>query len=286
MFVFSAWLFHLAAVTVEGSTVCPPPEAVQGLVAAMLDGQPVPSTGARRASLSQNNRGLLVTLRGADGAVLAEKQFLASAGCDDLASAAAVVIATWLGELAGETDLTLQALPREPAPPVAVVRPWEWRLSAAAALTRAGSSLAPGLWIDASAGRGALLQGVAAAFVEGAHEQTLGIGQAGWQRTGLGAGPRLLWQAHHLWVGGDVLGHVAWLRLRGEGQPQNVKDQAFDMGVTAALRVGWQMGSWSPFLSFLGGRSLVSRTLAVEPAGEAHMPATLLALMAGFSWRL
>ena len=63
-------------------------------------------------------------------------------------------------------------------------------------------------------------------------------------------------------------------------------DQAFDMGVTAALRVGWQMGSWSPFLSFLGGRSLVSRTLAVEPACEAHMPATLLALMAGFSWRL
>ena len=275
----AVWL-HLAGVVVGGASACPTPQAVEGLLAVMVGQQ---SPGGRAARLMQTERGLLVTLHAPDGTVVAEKQFQGAAACGDLASAAAVVIATWERELQGAADLTLQALPSEPTARIPVAAPLQARFGVAAALTRAGPSLVPGVWVDASVGR-QRVHAMAAVFVDGEHERALGVGLAVWQRTGLGVGPRLLWQGERWWLAIDALAYGAYVRLEGRRQPTNVKDDAWDAGATTAARVGWQAGALSPFVSLGISRSFVSRTFAVEPAGEARMPGTQLGLTVGFSW--
>jgi hypothetical protein len=217
---------------------------------------------------------------------VAEKQFLGKAACRDLAAAAAVVIATWEGELAGAARLTLRTLPPEARQTTPAVHPWVWRFGAVAGLSLAGSGVDPGVWLDASVGRGSGLQGALTAFVEGTHERALGGGEGQWQRNGLGLGPRWLWQGQRWLLGIDALAYGAYMRLAGQGLPTVLKDQAWDVGTLGSIRVGWQVRAVTPLLAAGVSQSFVRRTLVAEPGGETPMPATSLWLMAGLSWRV
>lgn len=215
-------LFPLSAVVV-GKTTCPTPTQVNEKLA-RLGVSPATPLGqeTHEAVLSRNAQGLLLTLRFTNQTALAERQFSAQASCEDLAAAAAVVIATW----------------------------WNWDIGIAIQLGRAASSMSPGAWIEASAGRQErLIRMVLSGFWQGDHELSLGRGEALWRRTGAALGPRLEMQKGSLLSSVEVLAYAAYLQLGGRNQPQNASDASVDAGGMFDLRVGFRFGKVVPWLS-------------------------------------
>lgn len=286
-------LMPVATVVVGGETTCPTPARVAEKLRAMSEGEgraalsPAPG---RTAVLSRNKAGLVVTLRSADDDVLAQRQFEARASCEDLAAAAAVVVASWEGELRSEgiegiSSFALKDAPVLPPSPRPAGR-LTVDVGAAVELNRAGSSSAPGAWALASVGRrDRPLRLAVALFSQAQHALALGTGEARWRRTGLAIGPRLESQRGRAWAAVEVSAYAGYLQLEGQGQGQNQRDVAWDAGAMSALRLGWRWKHASPWLSFGGSISPITRVVVVEPATESRLPAFALSLMAGFSWR-
>lgn len=283
-------LLH-AGVSVGGSTACPTAEAVQHHLAAMV-GTSAPEREeetTHRALLSQNEAGLLVTLHARNGAVVAERQFAADVSCADLAAAAAVVIASWQGELVASATTLAPMPPAAPPPPQPkpVPTPWHATLAAAASGTWVSSSAAPGAWLEVALGRANWrIHGVLAAFAQGYHELPLGPGRGAWQRSALALGPRMQWRHGRVWAAADLLAFLGWLRLEGRDLPNALRDSGADVGASLSGRLGLRWGPLSPFLALGVDRSWVERSLTVEPATEATMPAFAGRALLGVSWHL
>jgi hypothetical protein len=99
-------------VVLDGNTTCPTPAAVRAELDRYL---PRTSEHTDRAELEETPAGLRVRLRRDDGVVVAERTFSTSESCEDLARAAAVVIAAWEADL--HPELTAQNWTREAAQP-------------------------------------------------------------------------------------------------------------------------------------------------------------------------
>jgi len=278
-------LLPLAAVVVGGETTCPTPMRVSEKLAQMGVISATPSVEASHAAfLSRNAQGLLVTLRTTEHTVLAERQFSAQASCEDLAAAAAVVIASWEGELGSEGSLGLQV-------PLALSKPtessaWKWDLGVAAQLGYAASSISPGAWFESSVGSNeGPLRIVVSAFWQGNHELSLGKGDALWRRTGFAVGPRFEIQRGRLLWAVEILTYGAYLQMQGRNQPQNATDAIIDAGGLADLRLGMRLGKVVPWLSLGASYSPFKRQVVIEPATIKDLPVLQLSAMAGFSWR-
>lgn len=281
-------LFPLAAVVVGGETTCPTPARVNEKLAQMgVSPGALLSESSREAFLSRNAQGLLVTLRSKDHEVFAEHQFSAQASCEDLAAAAAVVIASWEGELGSVGSLGLQVPTPVVSPPVPKEsRSLNWDLGLAVQLGFAASSVAPGAWLETSVGRKErFLRMVLSGFWHGYHELSLGKGEALWRRTGLGVGPRFETQKGRLLGAVDVLAYAAFLQMKGRDQPQNASDTRVDAGLMSNLRVGLRFGNLAPWVSLGAVFSPFKRQLVIEPATSHDLPVLQLCAMAGFSWR-
>src|SRR5204862_2746315 len=114
----------MAAVTVEGTTTCPDPAAVSERLAALLPA--AKDSAGDVALLAAEGDGVRIVLRHADGSAGGTRTLDGRHSCDELAEAAAVIIAAWQND-GGVDDRRLAptaaapALPRTPpaapAPP-------------------------------------------------------------------------------------------------------------------------------------------------------------------------
>lgn len=280
-------LLPVAAVVVGGEATCPTPARVNEKLAQMGIGTAAPlSETSRQAVLSRNAQGLLVTLRSQEHTVLAERQFSAQASCEDLAAAAAVVIASWEAELGSEGSLGLQVRPSIPPPLPTVSHVWTWDVGLAAQVGFAASSVAPGAWLEASLGRTSRpWRMVLSGFRQDPLALSLGKGEALWSRTGVSVGPRFEVQRRRLMWAVDLLAYAAYLKMQGRAQPQNFTDATFDAGATAQLRLGPRFGNLVPWVSVGASYSPFERQLVIEPTTSKNLPVLQLFATVGFSWR-
>jgi hypothetical protein len=279
----SAWI-AVVAMDLSGETDCPSRDDVARELARLAPVAPAAGeTDAPKTSaeIQRGPGGLSITLRGPDGDLLARRTVAISGSCAELATAAAVVITAWQGDLRPDLGPGLPEVPIAPQPgpaptvirradvaAAASARPFE--VGAAFLGSAVGRDLAPGLQVDAQAGRSGSGLGLRiAATVVGAHAIAVGAppGQSQWSRVGLGLGVR-----DRFWLGDLAidarLGAVAGVvRVEGTGFNQNYTTYGFDPGLDAGIRVGPGTGRLAPFLEI--GAAAWSGKSAVVLAGMA-----------------
>ena len=112
--VLVLYLLLAGAVEVESPSACPSAHAVAERLAVLL---PATKDVPDRARLSRTGDKLSLELRRADGTAIAWRRLDARASCEDLAEAAAVMIATWETDLeAGRTLRPPPTIERELSP--------------------------------------------------------------------------------------------------------------------------------------------------------------------------
>src|SRR4051812_1759649 len=108
-------------VVVTGDSRCPRPAEVAAQVGALLPRSRPSSAPRDIATLDDQSPELRIVLRGADGSVANERRLPRQYTCDELAAAAAAVIAAWLSDIHPEFALATarppDGTPPSPAPP-------------------------------------------------------------------------------------------------------------------------------------------------------------------------
>lgn len=239
-------------VVVEGPSLCPTPAAVEERLRSLASA----TGGGEVARLATGEGGLRVTLVRADGTEAGSRTVAGEHSCDELADAAAVMIAAW--------QLEGAARPRLPAPPPPVVvaaapapapaaapaatpasrRRWELGAGLGAAL--AGADLAPAALVVASLGDRLGLQ--ARALVSGNRETALPGGRASWRRALLAAGPHLRSGGARLFGEAHLGGGLSWLSIDGEGFANAQRHDDLVAGLEGGLRLGWNRAGARPWL--------------------------------------
>jgi hypothetical protein len=231
---------------ISGAAGCPSPEEVEARLRPLLPAGESSVTG-HRAVLARGPGAVTVELQDASGARLASRRLPAArVSCADLASAAAVIVATWEVELRGRgaVGLWLEA----PAPPPPVVLAPE-RTGAEVALgaglfgAAVKSSLTGALGVELEAGsRKRALGASLALFGMGSHSTPLAPGATRWQRAGVMLGGRAGLRGERLLADLGLFGVASLLSLEGGGFELNHSDTALDLGVAASPRVGVRVG--------------------------------------------
>jgi len=281
----SPWLAALTlAVEVSGASTCPTPAEVEARLRPLLPEAEAVSRHAVR--LLREGDVLRIELSDRDGAPLANRRLKASAACAELASAVAVVVATWEVELRGRgvLGMWLASPPAEASVgPLRASRTMSIGFGAFGAVA-ASSTTAAGL-VEAAAGTAQgrwealfALRGVAD------HRVPLAAGTVRWRRVVLGAGPRLTLRTGPWRLSATAEAMLALLLMRGEGFDRDLDDAALDPGASLTLRVGVEASSVMPWLGgTLMGWPLV-RSVAVEGlAADQRMPRLEVLLGAGLT---
>jgi hypothetical protein len=242
-------------VTVEGDAVCPTAADVATRLGALLPARAT-DEAPDVARLELRGGVLLVTLARPDGSPIGERAIDRSFACADLASAAAVVVATWESDVHPEFRLASppppppSATPPPVAPPVVTAVPASRRTAASWDLGAALSgSLAPGSGGTAPA-LGALVVGSwtpgggrlgARLALSGVSERELPLGaeHVRWQHLAAALGPQIrLPLASAPWVVDLHAEAVAgWLVASGQGFDKDLHDGSLDPGLGAGLRM-------------------------------------------------
>jgi hypothetical protein len=177
-----------ARVTVQSDTTCPTAAEVETRLRALLPPLPEGATPAQ-ASITAEDAGLRVALRGGDGAALGERTLKLEASCADRANVVAVVIAAWEAQQRPE-QMQAPSLPHRPPPPPVIASPppppevpaLAVELWAGPAITflpggpRPAATLVAGLW-------GRRLGARLALHGTWPMDQTLPDGRASWSRS-------------------------------------------------------------------------------------------------------
>jgi hypothetical protein len=258
-----AAMLHLAtalaptALEVTGDSTCPTPGEVARRLAelAPAEAPAAPDALAARAIVTHDGAALRLVLLGPNSNELAARELPPEGSCDDLATAAAVVVAAWRADL--DTGLLpgvrLPAPPPPPSPPVvaraapaAMVSPPARRLELGLGfvVSDVDGAVAPGAILIGSLGRGAL--GLDASL-DGTTARSASVGElpgaASWTRVTLAAGPA--WQPRRGALRADlhVEGLLALLHVRGVGVPNAASDTTFELGGAAGGRVAIAAGT-------------------------------------------
>src|SRR4051812_22477506 len=87
----------LASTMVSGNARCPTPEQVSERLDKLAFAR---ESAGERVQVDEADGGVKLSLRDASGAELAQKKLSGAADCEQLADAAAVVVAAWLSDFA------------------------------------------------------------------------------------------------------------------------------------------------------------------------------------------
>lgn len=283
------WLAHVA-IEITGDAGCPEPAAVSRNLTSLLPAVWTAATSAAPGEpgaasplppsvrLSRTATGELeILLVGPDGRRRDEKRFEAAAGCDDLAAAVAVVIASWASEpalsLPQRVDLPRPAAPlsthEEPASVAGasaavgssiavVVAPWRPSSTAIFRLGAVASSTA-GQWAAGlRAGSGVILWGdrwglgaVAAATMPRSEAVGSVPGAGRWARGYLGIGPEVsLLRSGAVTLTAHLQGLLALLHVTGNGLENATSDTSLRFGTTGGIWSAWQ--GWSSVWPWIG----------------------------------
>jgi hypothetical protein len=261
------WLIALAlgipvsSIEVSGDEVCPRPADVQRQLRALLPpaGDPAsPGTVEHHARVVRAGEKTHLELAGADGAPIAERELDRSGSCDELAAAAAVVLATWEGDLDPRiTDrVNLPPVPR-PAAPVIMARPsppgapLRFSLGVGLLASVSGGQLAPGAKITGSLApaQGRLGVDLALSAVTTRSEAVGSLpGAASWRRAALAAGPRYRFGDATTTADLHVDGLAGLLLVEGVGLPEKASDTSLQLGVGAGIRATRAWGNAAPWI--------------------------------------
>jgi hypothetical protein len=283
-----------APLELGGDSVCPPIDTIAGRVAELAPGADAKGP-VGFVEISRAGDRLRLELRGADGTTLSSRELDGAASCDDLADAAAVVIATWQNDLDPRAALAVE-LPAEPArpgptavAPVASPPPPQQRraqLGIGVLGSAVGGVVAPGASLRAAVdldlpwlGLGAVLGATTAREVDvGTFSNA-----ATWTRGWLGAGPEVHWGGT-IRVEGHVQGVVGLLRVAGADVPDAASDTMLDLGVGGGLSVARWVGNAAVWLGVDAlawpGRQ---RLLIANRIDEGRLPRLDLQLAAGLA---
>jgi hypothetical protein len=240
-----------AAVTVEGASTCPSPAAVGERLSALL---PPADTGARDvARIEPEGSGVRITLRRADGSAAGTRTLAGEHTCDELAEAAAVIIAAWQNDGAARDPLPAPPPPPRPAvrapAPARAPPPVRWQIGAGAGGAAAGTTLAPAALIDGGlAPAGGPLGAGLRASISGNRTIELNGGSARWRRALATLGPRLRLERATLAFQADAGAGISWLALEGVGFAQGQRHDAALFGLAAGLRAAWRRPGFEPWI--------------------------------------
>jgi hypothetical protein len=246
--VLQAATLFASPLELGGDSECP----TIGEIARHLEAMP-PSEGPSAPAFVQVSSvegRVRLELHGANGKVLASRDLDAAATCDDLAAAAAVVVATWQNDLDPKASLPVElpAAPPAPAPAPAVVavvepppppRPRGVLVGLGLLASAAEGAIAPGAKLRASVDVGPSWLS-AGAVAGGTTSRAADVGDragaATWTRGWLGAGPEIH-AGFAPRVEAHLLGLVGVLHVAGVDLPQASSDTMFDLGVGGGVSI-------------------------------------------------
>lgn len=262
----------LAFVSLVEGEDCPAPVDVAARVRTILHLSPEQQLSEGFA-VERHEAGLYVALRNADSSLIGERTLPTLGSCDELAQAAAVVLAAWLSDVHPDFAGALPAPPVQPpavppaqpepppprpasppaapppAPPPAAGAP-QRRLHVLAGLggDLTSGALAPALLLGASFG--AEVSGLALsarALLTLAREEPLGPGQVSWRRWPVGIGPSLR-LATGTWAFSLSAGPAAaWLVLGGDSFDRVATQNGLAWGGFGELLVSGRAYPFAPF---------------------------------------
>jgi hypothetical protein len=266
----------LALVSLIEGENCPAPVDVAARVRTILHLSPEQQLSEGFA-VERHEAGLYVALRGADSSLIGERTLPTAGSCDELAQAAAVVLAAWLSDVhpdfAGALPAPAVQVPEAPSntqpgapppaaakaapppsspplPPPAAAPTVRRRLHVVAGLggDLTNGELSPALLLGASFG--AEVSGLAVsarALVTLTREQPLEPGLVTWRRWPLGIGPSLR-LATSAWALSLSAGPaMAWLRLGGESYDRVAEANGLVWGGFGEVLVSGRGYLFAPF---------------------------------------
>lgn len=271
----------MAALPVGGDSTCPRPADVASRLQSLTPARAAPAgPAAHRARLAQGAEGAVrVVLERADGTVVGDRLLAAAGTCEDMAAAAAVILAAWDAAAhpefpaaldrggpwarAAARGADLAAAPAARADGAATVE-----LGLGGGATLAGSHLAPALTVMATWLRPRARLGVhASAGVTGWHDGPLGTGGVQWRRwpVGLAVAARLRRESLVLDLHGG--GAASWLALRGRDFTTPRRHDALALGLVGGARLALRRGRLRPWISL--GAAFWPRRESALAAGQS-----------------
>ena len=241
------FLVLAGAVEVESGSTCPQAKEVAQKVAALL---PAASrTAPDRARIDRAGDRLQLELRRADGTPVAWRRLDANAACEELAEAAAVMIATWETELEAGRPLPPPDFDRD-APPLVIEAPptprgrMRWELGVGFAASVGNGSLLPGVTIESILAPHGRWAARLAMIATESQEQPFGMGTARWNRLTFEAGV-----SGRVWLcdlHAELVGAMA--HMEGVGYSTNHDEYGFDPGFGAGVRLALRPAPLIPWL--------------------------------------
>ncbi len=278
-------LLLLPMMVITGSTGCPTASAVDAQLRALVgDDSDSPST----ARLEPDGAGVHLRLDGPDGHLLAERT-LPAGQCDDLAHAAALLIAAWRTEfhlMSPSFRLRPPPIVRAPAPPRPAI---EFDVAAAFSAAWAGTHFAPDGTIAATLGsKGARVRARIAVTAGGLRSLDVGTatGHTRFLRAGLSLGPDVRFTPRRFLIDLFAEATVAVLYLDAVGYQTNSSAKAFDVALGGGARAGLRLGRIAPFIGVRVAGWLTGQSVAVSgpQGGSTKIPPFELFLEAGLTF--
>jgi hypothetical protein len=252
-----AVLWAAPAVTVVGSSECPSPAEVAVQLAPLL---PASAMVPNIALLETRGSSVHIVLSSSDGDRIGERQLERSGTCDELAAAAAVVIATWQTAVRREFVTPLPSPPagqahasRKPASSPAATKRMEGEVDVGLGMSfdMVGHAAAGalGIWLAPAGFWGGLR---VSAMLSGWRQEELGEGHLRWTRWALLLGPEARLLAGPAVASVRLQAAFGILRLTGGGFEENRSHQAPALAVGSGLRVALRSVGWRPWIGLEG----------------------------------
>jgi hypothetical protein len=293
-------------VKIAGDATCPAPAEIAARLAEFIPAAagasgPSGALPAAKVIVARTDRAMRLVLLGPSSNELATRELAAEGSCEDLAAAAAVVIAAWRADL--NPDLTPSVslpasasatLPVAPSPiavaraaPVEPAPPRSFAIGLGLIASETGGELVPGAMLVGAIGLG--WGGLALdASASGTTSRSAAVGPlpaaASWTRATLAVGPAL--HLGHASLRGDV--HLqalaGLLHVRGVGVPNAVSDTTAELGVGTGARIDVVTGTSAVWL----GLDVLTwpgeqRLLIDNSADKGRLPMLELVASAGIS---
>jgi hypothetical protein len=273
----------LGLVRVEGSAFCPSPAQVAEALLRLEAGEPNGVDGADHARIERADGGVEIVLFGAGGERRKARRLVADAPCEELAAAAAVIIAAWEREL-GPRRLAPASVAVTPSPPLRARLAWDLGGAFTGALS--GSSFAPGGSVAANlVARRAHVGGRLAAVGTATRDQQLAPGHASYTRAFFQLGPVARFNPSRLALDLHAELSLALTSLEGVGYATVARAFDFDPGLGGGARLGVRAGPVLPFLEVaVVGWLRRQRFDVTGVASAAELPRFDLLLSAGLAF--
>lgn len=278
---------------VEGG--CPSVDAVEARVSAMIG--PAVTVSDATARLEPLDELLRVEVRSGSGALLVVRDLAIGPSCDDLAAAAAVVIATAIGSAQGTGEQSTIG-------PIAIPAPVLPRLLPRKPVRRSPVSLEVGASVGIEAawprpGGGGFVWGSLAPTSErwsrfglmlrvggtSYKQQALTLGSVDWTRLEVSLGPRVRFDVGS-WLYELFATVTPVLSLaQGRDLPQSFSSVGFDLGLGGGVRVGARIGSLLPFAAASATGFVREQRIKVLGIEETtNLPPYAVQVSLGLSW--